>query len=389
MRLILAWAVTLASVAAAAAGTARAQDVTAVLREGLYTDSDRTQVVRSSASAGATVGQFTLNAHGTVDIVSSASVDVRSSPLFDVISSASAVEMTDRRIETSAGTTWNDGRGHTASGSFVYATETDYRSIGGGLALSWDLWDRDTTILASGTFSHNTVGSVVDSSFHEEMDEAGYSLGIAQVLTPSDAIRVRYDGARLDGYQASPYRTVRFGDWTAQRGHDRTIVFVGTRGSADGLPEKEPTLRVRHAAVLEWLHGLSDAIGLAARARLATDSWGVRSATLATDLRYAANRGQLRLGYRFYVQGAADFFADKYLMSSDNYSYYTSDKELGKEVGHTASLDISFFFQDRAATGLKAQIDAQLEVLYYTYPDFPLIQSRTSFLGEIGLRLEL
>src|SRR5262249_23226687 len=143
------------------------------------------------------------------------------------------------------------------------------------------------------------------------------------------------------------------------------------------------------AGVVEWLHSLNDAIGVATKARLSTDSWGVQAATLSADIRYAAARGQLRLGYRFYLQGAADFFQPKYTMSSDNYPYFTADKELGKEVGHAVSLGISFFFQDRAATGLKTQLDAQLEILHYEYPDFVLIESRTSFFGEIGLRFEL
>jgi hypothetical protein len=373
----------------ATTAVARAQDVTGVLRQGIYTDSDRTQVIRSFAAAGATLGPFTFSARGTVDIVSSASIDVRSSPVFDAVSSASVVEMTDRRIEASAGSTWNDGRGRVIGGSFAFATESDYRSVGGGLQLSWDLNERNTTLLAGGNYNHNSIGSVVDPAFHQTMDEVGYSLGVAQVLTPSDAVRVRYDGARFDGYQASPYRAVRFGEWSAQRGMERTIVFTGTIGSPDGLPEKEPTLRVRHAAVAEWTHGLSAELGFATRARLAIDSWGVKAATLSADLRYAAPRGQLRLGYRFYVQGAADFFHAKYDMSPEHYANYTSDKELGSEVGHAASLDISFLFQDRSATGLRGQLDAQLEVLHYNYPGFALIQSRTGFLGEIGLRFEL
>jgi hypothetical protein len=374
---------------AAAAGAARAQDVTAVLRQGLYTDSDRTRVIRSFAAASATLGKLLFGARATVDIVSSASVDVRSSPVFDAVTSASAVEMSDRRIEASGGPSWNDGRGHVIGASFGFATETDYRSVGGGLQVSWDLPGRMTTLLAGGNYNRNSISSVVDPALDESMNQLGYSLGVARVLTPNDALRLRYDGAHWDGFQSSPYRVVRFGDWSAQRGMNRTIVFTGTMGPADGLAEKHPTLRVRHAAVAEWTHGLSDQLGVATRGRLSLDSWGVKAATLSADLRYAAPRGQLSVGYRFYLQGAADFFHGKYVMAPEQYTHYTADKELGEQVGHTASVDVSFFFQDRSSTGWKAQIDAQLKLLYYHYPDFALIQSRTSFLGEIGLRFEL
>jgi hypothetical protein len=60
-------------------------DVTAALRGGVYADSDHTQVYRSLASAQGTFGHFVVSAQEEVDILTSASADVRASPFLDAL----------------------------------------------------------------------------------------------------------------------------------------------------------------------------------------------------------------------------------------------------------------------------------------------------------------
>ncbi len=373
------------------AATASAQDTTGVLREGIYTDTDHTQVIRSLAGASVVGDHFSFNAEESIDIISSASIDVRTAPTVDAMTTASGVNMTDRRFETTLGGGWKDDRGHTLGLSAVYATERDYTSIGGGIHGSIDLADRDTTLIASFSGNHNDVGSVTQPTFAKTMDQIGYTLGVAQVLTSSDALRLRYDGAYANGYQASPYRNVRFGDWTISGGtrRDPTEVFSNTIGSADGLPENLPLTRLRHAVVGEWIHGFRDDIALETQLRLGRDSWGLDSLTATADLRIAEASWQLRLEYRFYLQSAADFFADKYLDDPSMYTYYTADKELGEQRGHMGSVDVTYLIGDRLApTGFKAQIDARVDVLYYDYVGFVLLPTRSSIFGELGLRMD-
>ena len=93
------------------------------------------------------------------------------------------------------------------------------------------------------------------------MFAAAGPLGVARVLTRDDAIRLRYDGKVSEGYQSSPYRSVRFGDWTATLGAQQ-ITFMNTIGSVDGLPERLPGSRISHAAALEWVHSLAPGVGL-------------------------------------------------------------------------------------------------------------------------------
>jgi hypothetical protein len=382
---------TLVLVAAAGSAHAQTPEVSGTLRGGIYSDTDHTQVIRSLAAVDATWSGFHLSAKESVDVVTSASLDVRSSAALDAVSSASAAAagMSDNRFETVVGLSYDDGQGHTVGASGVYATERDYTSVGAALSGSWDLADRNFTLLAGGHATHNLISSLIDPTLHEQMDELGYSAGLAQVLSTSDVVRLRYDGSYADGYQASPYRTVRFGDWTAtspRRGGP--ITFANTIGSAAGLPEKLPAVRVRHAGVLEWLHGFGGGFALLTQARVARDSWGVLAGTAGAELRIAGDPWQVRFAYRFYIQSAADFFQDKYVLAPESYIAYTSDKELGAERGHIGSADLTRVLKDWPSAGRASAVDLQVDVLHYDYPGFILLSSRSSLFIELGLRLD-
>jgi hypothetical protein len=380
------------------AGVARAADVdvTAAGRVGVYQDTDETQVIRLLAAAEAAIARWHLSVRESIDVVSSASVDVRSSPFIDAVSGASPgstekrAEMKDRRFETSVGAAYDDDRGHTGALSLVYAFERDYTSVGAGATGTLDLSGaRTTTLLGAINGTYNTITSVVDPLLHRNLGEIGYTLGLARVVGPNDAARLRYDGSFLGGYQSSPYRRVRFGMWrAAPRTDSNTLVFLGTIGSPDGIAETVPDWRLRHAAVLEWVHGLGDGIAVQGSARGSIDSWSLASLTLGVELRVMQPRWQLRAGYRFYAQSAADFFKDKYVMPTSNYDFYTSDKELGDETGHLGSLALGYLLQDRRAGGSNTVLDARVDVLHYDYPGFELLPSRTSVFAEVGVRFE-
>jgi hypothetical protein len=367
-------------------------------RLGLYTDSDQTNVYRALAAMSGSFTHWNLAANVAVDVVSSSSVDVRSSPALskvDVTTSASGRTstsggtMTDRRIAGSLSSGWHDANGHALTFSGSYANERDYNSVNGGVNGAFDVFHRLTTLMFGANYTYNWIGSVLDPTFAKQMYEIGYSGGIAQVLSRLDALRLRYDGAAAFGYQASPYRNVRFGDWQTSVGVGGRIDFLGTLGSADGLPETVPDQRIRHAGVLEWVHSFSDGLALYTQARLGIDTWGIESASGATELRAATRSWRFRLGYRFYAQSGADFYRSKYVMASNTYAYYTSDKELSRELGHIANLGLSRVIKQAHYAGdTRVLLDASVNVLYYAYPDFVLLPSRTSGFVELGLTWE-
>jgi hypothetical protein len=368
---------------------------TGTVRAGGYHDSDQTTVWRFLGNIAQTWGQWELSAGLGIDAVTSASVDVRSSPLLSKVdtvtsasgrSSTSGGEMTDTRYQGTFGAGWKGSEGRAVSLTSAVAKESDYESVSGGLNGSFDILDRTTTILGGITLTDNRVSSVIDSTIHRKMFATAWSAGVARVLTPDDAIRLRYDGKLSQGYIASPYRSVRFGDWMASFGaHQITFANV-----LDTLPEREPESRTSSALVGEWVHSLASGIGLHPELRVSHDSWDVNSFSAGLDLRIARPTWRLQTGYRFYMQSAANFFSDKYVDAASMYTYYTSDKELGSQVGHLGQFDVSWVLIEPEAVGdSRLLLNFQLDVVHYNYPGFILLPSRDSVFSSLGLSWEL
>jgi hypothetical protein len=372
---------------------------TGALQGGVYYDSDHTQVLRSLATIATSWGNWGVNGRIGIDSVTSASLEVRSSPALSKVdtvtsasgrSSTSGGQMTDTRAEFSAGVGWNNTRGHAVNLTASAAAERDYASVSGGLNGSIDILDRSTTLLGGVTATQNWISSVLDTTIHNTMSAVGWSAGVARVLTPKDAIRARYDGRSASGYNASVYRTVRFGDWTTTTNTKNQIIFANTIGDAGGLAEHVPDSHVSHAVTVEWLHSLASAVAVHPQLRLGHDDWGSNNLTASLDLRVAESGWRMQLGYRYYLQSAADFFLDKYTLAPAMYTYYSSDKELGAQHGHLGSFDVSFVLRDSTGpSSSRLLLDARLDVFRYTYPGYTLLPSRTSMFTSFGLTWEL
>jgi hypothetical protein len=373
--------------------------ITGTVRLGVYTDSDKTTVWRALGTVGKTFGKWSLSGSFAVDAVTSASIDVRTSPALgavDVITSASGIsstsggQMSDTRYQGTTTVGWQDSDGHVASSTVAVASERDYASVSGGLTGSYDILRRSTTLLAGINAADNWVSSVLDPTLHRKMFTVGGSLGVARVLTRDDAIRLRYDGKIAEGYQASPYRSVRFGDWTTTTGDYGQIMFAHTIGDAAGLAEKLPGSRLSHALTLEWVHSLTDGIGLHPSVRAGYDSWGIASLAPALELRIAKANWRLQLGYRFYLQSHARFFEGKYTQDPSMYAYYTSDKELGSQVGHVVDAQLTTAITAHERTNdTRTMLFIRATVFRYAYPGFELLQNRSSAFFEAGLLWEL
>jgi hypothetical protein len=368
-------------------------------RIGIYSDSDRTTVIRGLASLAKTFGHFSVAGGVVVDAVSSASIDVRSSPALghvDVVtgasgqSSSSGGTMSDTRYLGTLGGGWKDSDGHAVNLTSAVATERDYASISGGINGSYDVLQRNVTLLGGVTVTDNWVSSVLDMNLHRKMAAVAWTAGVARVLTPSDAIRLRYDGKVSEGYQASPYRVVRFGDWTTSYGAGGQLMFGNTIGSSDGLPELLPETRVSHAATFEWVHSLRLNLGIHPAVRVSHDSWGINTVTPSIDLRLVTTSWRMQFGYRYYRQSRSDFYATKYTNDPSMYSFYTSDKELGSVTGQLGSADFAKTLMDAdGPNDVKMMLFFHGEMFSYKYPGFALLSARTSTFLEIGLGWEL
>ena len=382
---------------AAASGESTSPPVTGTLRGGVYADSDQTLVLRGLGVLSKSWEHWGVQGSVDVDTVTSASVDVRSSPALskvDVVTTASKTstsggQMTDTRFQATAGTGWKSGAGDAVNLTAAVAKERDYASVSGGLNASADVLDHAVTLLGGLSFTDNWVSSILDTTLHRKLYSPGWSAGAAFVLSADDALRLRYDGKASFGYLASPYRNVRFGDWSAQLGTQQ-ITFSNTLGSTDGLPEQLPDRRVSHALVLEWLHALALGFGLHPELRVSHDSWNLNSLSAGIDLRLATGAFRLQTGYRFYLQSHADFFQNKYKNAASTYPYYTSDKELGDQVGHALRLDLAFVLSDaNGPNESRTLLNLQVEAVRYRYLGFVLLPERDSLFGGLGVTWEL
>jgi hypothetical protein len=139
--------------------------------------------------------------------------------------------------------------------------------------------------------------------------------------------------------------------------------------------------------VVEWVHGFSPLVATMAGYRIGYDDWGVLGHTASLELRLGGATWLARLSYRFYLQSAADFFQEKYVLDPSAYRYYTSDKELGEERGHSGVAEVGWTAWRSSSGQSSWTLDARVEAIYYTYPDFALLASRTSGVGELGMRI--
>jgi hypothetical protein len=73
-------------------------------------------------------------------------------------------------------------------------------------------------------------------------------------------------------------------------------------------------------------------------------------------------------------------------MASD-YTYATADKKLGTVNAHSGLLAVAYTILERPRRRVALAIDLKGEVMHYFYPGFPLLEAKTGFFTELGLRL--
>lgn len=213
----------------------------------------------------------------------------------------------------------------TVGGGYRYSTENDYWSHGGVGNLTFDLASNNTTIALAAFGSSDTVGRAGDPHFREPQSSLGGRLSLTQVVDRNSLVQLSWETTRIQGYQASPYRFVAIGN-------DGTCAGIPTsrRPAADGCgPELVPDERFRHAAVARYRRALGDHFSAGLEYRYYFDSWGVASHTIMPDVAWViADHDTLSVDYRYYTQGEANFYEERYLDPSAALGYRTRDREL-------------------------------------------------------------
>ncbi len=327
-------------------------------RGGVYQDDDATRVVTTVAAIDA--GAFErarLRAHFLLDIVSSASVDVVS---------AATGRWNEVRKEAGVTPSYSDGI-HTVSASYRRSAENDWWSHTFALAGSVDLLDHNLTLGLGLNLTLNDIGRAHDANFSERQQDYGGNASLVAVASRNDIWSLTYALTYLSGYQASPYRFVRYHEANA--------------GGTVSAPEVVPTHRLRHALVLAYNRHLFQDSALRSHARAYVDNWGVVAGTIGTEYALGLGGFEPALFVRGYYQAGARFYEDGYAARKH---YMTADRELSTFWDAFAGLRLTYRSQP---VGFFSELAAELKLtgFWFMFQDFSRLPERRGFTAELGL----
>ncbi len=248
----------------------------------------------------------------------------------------------DGRFALSGGGVLPLNRMTNLSAGLYASSEHDYSSLGLNAAITCDFNKRSTTLALRTSYYHDTISPeggrpiplaimpgigenqprLQDDGSKDVMD---IGLGWTQVLNRSTIAQLSYTFSKVTGYQTDPYKIVSQVD--AVSGNPDNYLF-----------ENRPEDRARHVVFGKINHHLGRDI-VSMSYRFMNDDWGIQSHTV--DLTYRWNFSKtkyLRPHFRYYNQGAADFY-QRYLVSGEALPESVSaDYRLGDMVAYTVGL---------------------------------------------------
>jgi hypothetical protein len=336
-------------------------------------DSDRTTVVTPRFRIGAPVGSDTrVDVVYTVDVWSSASIDIRTAASLNVTEQRDELDVTVQQALADA----------TLGATYRYSVEHDYTSHGGTLFAAYDLAQHNTTLFASLHASLDDVGRAGDAAFSERAGLLSGRLSITQVLDTHTLAQLTYELMRQDGYLSSPYRYVRISDNPA------SLPTTCHSPGASCQRENNPSERVRHALAIHLRRALTDALSVGASYRFYRDDWDLQSHTAALDIQLSpGSRWLLSLGYRVYHQTSASHYRPSYGRTPFP-GLRTSDKELSSLTSNRLEFEVARTFEVDAG-GAELSTVLLAAPGHFRYHDFPLLTEIQALEMTLALELKL
>jgi uncharacterized protein DUF3570 len=315
-----------AGVALAIAAPGRGDGTLAV--RGVYYKERATRVMQPMLDAIFDAGTHGIvTGHFLVDAITSASASS---------GAVNALPFNELRYEGGAGYTHELGTRLgplTLGADAKLSTESDYRSIYGGLRAQLELGQKNTVLGLGAGYSADTVSAAAAQGpamptlrcddAHPAAPECPLDVylafaSISQVVGKDTVVAATVDLSTLRGYQSNPYRTAIVGE-----------VLV---------PERHPTERTREAFAASIRHYLAATRTTFIGAyRYYRDDWQVHAHT--PELRIVQEVGRdvdAAIRLRYYTQDGADFFRDRYPADSAAMSpFVTDDVKLSSFTGYT------------------------------------------------------
>jgi len=353
-----------------------------------YTDTDHVSVITPSISASlenVTTGASIRGSY-LIDVVSAASVDI--------VSTASR-----RWVEARQGGSLEaEYKPHDFGVSVAGSTssEPDYFSYGFGVTMTYDLFEKNLTLIGGYGYGHDTAGrsGTPFSVFSREISHGAFTGGVSGLIDRSTIVSGVVDVLLENGDSSKPYRYVPMFS-AAEAGlvtPGASIDYVNAHRTFERPLEQLPLARRRFALTGRLAHRF-DASTLRTEERAYYDSWGMLAST--TDARWifdVGNRFALWPHLRFHVQKAVDFWQLAYVSGPgpgwDLPEYRTGDRELGPLWTFTGGGGAKVFLGSDVEPK-KYAIGVQGDAGYTAYTNDLYLSSRTMFLTSLTFEGEL
>lgn len=229
-----------------------------------------------------------------------------------------------------------------------FSTEYDYRSIALSGRLMKDFNQKNTTVsigLSQAQDSIDPVGGVPEVL--QQMSAANYEnrtsgdtksvtdvlLGLTQVIDSKSFIQFNYGLTSSSGYHNDPYKLVSVVDASGRP-------FEGGSTVPSVLFEKRPDSRLRHSVYTRYKRLLNSGNILDVSYRLTNDDWGITSHAIDTKYRFVlSGHRYIQARFRYYMQGAADFYTPFIRQGAAVGEFASSDYRLADMNAYTLGLE--------------------------------------------------
>ena len=344
---------------------ARADDEDrAALSTYVYSDSDGLTVVHPSASGVLHVTpELRLDARYDADVISSATIDVRTS--------ASVRPFEEVRHGGRVGAMLELARTLRAGASYQLSWSPDYQAHSLGLSGRAEDDERVLSLGLDLRASHDVVGRAGDPSPSGEASALGAALTGSSVIASWLVLDASLALEWQHGYLESPYRLV----WI--RGLDQERVVVS---------EQVPDDRVRTALSMGLRAALDPRVFVRAGYRLHADDWGVLGHTVELRASLEPHEDWLvTLQSRLLIQRGASFYQGTYATLPAVPLWRTRDRELAPS--HATSIIAIVDWRFLREGELSVHVSARGELLYHRYLDTPLLPERVGAVTGLALTL--
>jgi len=234
----------------------------------------------------------------------------------------SGATIRDHRSAVTAAFTHDAGNNDTTSFNAAYSQERDYHATALGAERTLPL-SSALTLGFGGSFSHDLLRPTDALLYHRveraQKNTASVFGSLSWVLSKDAVIESGVQLNYQSGYLSDPYK----------------LIVVADSLQADTRPDS----RSEAAWLVRYRYAVNADAALHADTRLAANSWGQHSLTLALAWYQHLREGwQLIPGLRYYTQDSARFYAPFFATPDER--YFSSDYRLGGFGAVSANLDV-------------------------------------------------